>query len=138
MAENANKMENIQNSSCPSRGSAVDYKKLAGLNTAKETDVRSVKSTKSVKSMNSGKSTKKKMKGKTHTDVVNDGDSRQGDFESEDDSSLGSDQERMDKLQRDIDALQPTMAERYNEYKVQQGMQDRLKDCDLPEELEKD
>ena len=66
-----------------------------------------------------------------------DGDSRLGDFDDDDVISLGSDASKMDRINNEIQSLEPSMMERYNNYKVQQGELCRLEDSELPDELEK-
>ena len=64
-------------------------------------------------------------------------DSRKGDFDSEEEiSSLGLEEDRLRGLNSEIEDLQPTFTEKYNEYKVDQGLQDRLEDSELPSNLE--
>ena len=61
-------------------------------------------------------------------------DSRADDFDSEEDGSVGLSSKLQD-LQQKIDDLQPSLAQKYNEYKVAQGMQDRLEDAELPDDI---
>ena len=42
----------------------------------------------------------------------------------------------MAELEEKIQECEPSLGERYNEYKVQQGLQDRIEDAPLPETLE--
>ena len=63
-------------------------------------------------------------------------DSRKDDFGSEEDNMEGSDTVQLVDLRHKIEACKPSMSERYNEYKVDQGLQDRLEDSELPEDLE--
>ena len=126
-----------------------DYRKLAGMeDEVDEIDKKSHTSRKSTKSQRSVRTNRiKKDKDK---DKQNDGniviichsgdmDSRAGDFVVEDMDeevmSLGSDASRLHKLQQQIDDSGVTFAEKYNEYKVKQGHQDRLEDSELPENL---
>ena len=91
-----------------------------------------VKSTKA-----GGSQTRKKDKDGNNKQVSDSEDSRRGDFDSEEDGvSLGSEASHVKELQERIDEIEPLMALRYNEYKVDQGLQDRLEDVDLPENLE--
>ena len=113
----------------------VNYKQLAGLEGG-ENDMDG-KSEKSVKSKKSRKTAKENVK---KTDKLDSDDSRKDDFteaeEADDDAfSLGSDKVRVIELQQKIDAAEPSMAEQYNNYKVQQGLQDRLEDAELPSDL---
>ena len=121
----------------------MDYRKLTGMEETgmnKEMDAKSTKSGKSKKLGRSGVSRKTlKESGKGDKEVAkvgcdSDEDSRRGDFDS-DDGSLGSDASKIKGLQQEIDSNQPTFMEKYNEYKVQQGHQDRLEDAELPEKI---
>ena len=129
-----------------------------GKSTARST--RSGKSVASTRSRKSGNSKTKKSsvakgakQGKTPkrtpkaTKKVNpeeedqDSDSREGDFESEnevDGLSLGSAASKVRNLNNEIEKLQPSLMEKYNEYKCEQGLQQRLEDSDLPDNLQDD
>ena len=79
---------------------------------------------------------KSKKKGK-HLDA-SEVDSRAGDFESADEDviSMGSDRSRINQLQDELERNSVTFAEQYNEFKVTQGLQERLEDSELPDNLE--
>ena len=51
--------------------------------------------------------------------------------------SNSSDDGRLDEIDREIEKVKPSLSENYNEYKVQQGLQERLEDAELPHNLEK-
>ena len=114
----------------PARSEKVNYKKLAGGKvTDQEEDRRSVKSTKAIKSMKSVRSGKQcQEKGRKGT----------GKDEGDSSSVSGGEEERLQDLEQQISELQPTFIECYNNYKVQEGHQERLEDSELPDELEKD
>ena len=69
-------------------------------------------------------------------------DSRVGDFDQEeveeDVLSMGSDASKLARIEQEISELEPSMAEKYNEFKVKQGYQVRLEDAELPENLHED
>ena len=116
----------------PVRTEEIDYKKLAGMSSDGEKMDR-----KSMKSGWSNKSNKPTKKKNAEAKLVQSGDgedSRAGDFDSEEDSSVDSTR-KLCSLQDQIDMLELSLALRYNEYKVAQGTQDRLEDCDLPQDL---
>ena len=50
--------------------------------------------------------------------------------------SMGSDASQIRKLDEGIEATEVTMAERYGEYKVQQGIHIRIEDMEVPENLD--
>ena len=51
---------------------------------------------------------------------------------------MGSDLDRLLELDREIEFNKPSVTLKYNEYKVQQGEQERLEDSELPENLDED
>ena len=125
-----------------SRGRTVqqqDYRKLAGM----EDEVVSRKSEKSNKTVKSStKSARgKNKKSKENVTCTSEVDSRAGDFDDEVNSeasvlSVGSDAGRLKKLEKELEVNNVTFGEKYNEYKVDQGLQVRLEDTEMPEDLE--
>ena len=116
---------------------------------------RSTRRAISVKSVRSEASTTKKKKtrkGQIETEKGDTTDSRQSDFseeeallqdclqhEEEEESdviSLGSDASKLERLQNQIDATEKSVAERYNEFKVQQGELIRVEDIEVPTDIE--
>ena len=67
-------------------------------------------------------------------------DSREGDFSESDEDvlSIGRNSVRLQELDRKIQEAEPTLGERYNEFKVAQGVLERLEDHPLPDNLEEE
>ena len=120
--------------------------KVSEINEISEKSVKSMKSQKSKRNKKKEKeqcmkSTQQRVKlikqsvGKTQDDDL---DSRTGDFDDIDTVSLGSDASKVDKINQEMEKLAPTWTEKYNEYKCQQGYQQRLEDAELRTELHRD
>ena len=127
----------------------VNYKKLTGMESASDEhevllgnkSMKGVRGKKLVKSLKShGKSVcsqKSKNPGGKGSSSAS-GDSRAHDFDSEGSSEVDTDGARLQKLEQHIEDTEPTLAEHYNQYKVDHGLQDRLEDSELPTNLEKE
>ena len=67
---------------------------------------------------------------------MEDEDSRKGDNMDDEVISLGSDASRVERINQEMEQNAPTWTEQYNEYKCQQGYQQRLEDAELPDNLQ--
>ena len=124
----------------------IDYRKMAGLGSGSDDDHEILLgnkpmkkkagggSTKSKKSVNSARLGKNVMPQKQKSEESE--DSREGDFDTDNGSQEHED--RLKEMEKEISELQPSVGEKYNQYKCDIGEQDRLEDCELPEELDKD
>ena len=103
------------------RAKVVNYRHLAGMD--KEKGCKSVKSGKSRKSKKSTGTNKVEKSGKKKNKTSGE-DSREGDFSLGDEISLRSDASRVYAIEDEMDVNVPTLAEKYNEHKVQLGLQE--------------